>query len=113
MVSIGSSAIIPTGTLEGPAGHTGPTGATGPAGGGPLGGEGASGATGTYVLYGANEIDDETGEIKAKDNFHRRVIHPGDDYSNEPDDVKVVADAVWTDEIIQKMADFRAAEIRD
>ena len=58
-------------------------------------------------------IDDTTGEIKAKDNFHRRVIHPGDDYSNEPDDVKVVADAVWTDEIIQKMADFRAAEIRD
>ena len=58
-------------------------------------------------------IDDETGEIKAKDNFHRKVIHPGDDYSNEPDDVKVVADAVWTDEIIQKMADFRAAEIRD
>ena len=62
MVSIGSSAIIPTGTLEGPAGHTGPTGATGPAGDGPSGGEGASGATGTYVLYGANEIDAETGE---------------------------------------------------
>ena len=55
-------------------------------------------------------IDDETGEIKAKDNFHRKVIHPGDDYSNEPDDVKVVADAVWTDEIIKKMSDFRAAE---
>lgn len=58
-------------------------------------------------------VDDATGEIKAKDNFHRKVIHPGDDYSNEPDDVKVVADAVWTDEIIQKMADFRAAEARD
>jgi hypothetical protein len=58
-------------------------------------------------------IDDSTGEIKARDNFHRRVIHAGDDYSNEPDDVKVVADAVWTDEIIQKMADFRAAETRD
>jgi|TARA_B100001750_G_C15039179_1_gene365778 hypothetical protein len=55
-------------------------------------------------------IDDETGEIKAKDNFHRKVIHPGDDYSNEPDDVKVVADAVWTEEIIKKMTDFRAAE---
>ena len=58
-------------------------------------------------------IDDATGEIKAKDNFHRKVIHPGDDYSNESDDVKVIADAVWTDEIIQKMADFRAAETRD
>ena len=55
-------------------------------------------------------IDDETGEIKAKDNFHRKVIHPGDDYSNEPDDVKVVADSVWTEEIIKKMTDFRAAE---
>ena len=55
-------------------------------------------------------IDDSTGEIKAKDNFHRRVIHAGDDYSNEPDDVKVVAAAVWTEEIIKKLADFRAAE---
>ena len=55
-------------------------------------------------------IDDETGEIKAKDNFHRKVIHPGDDYSNEPDDVKVVAESVWTEEIIKKMTDFRAAE---
>ena len=55
-------------------------------------------------------IDDETGEIKAKDNFHRKVIHPGDDYSNEPDDVKVDADSVWTEEIIKKMTDFRAAE---
>ena len=55
-------------------------------------------------------IDDETGEIKAKDNFHRKVIHPGDDYSNEPDDVKVVADSVWTEEIIKKMTDCRAAE---
>ena len=55
-------------------------------------------------------IDDETGEIKAKDNFNRKDIHPGDDYSNEPDDVKVVADAVWTEEIIKKMTDFRAAE---
>jgi hypothetical protein len=55
-------------------------------------------------------IDDATGEIKARDNFNRKVIHPGDDYSNEPDDVKVVADAVWTEEIIKKMADFRVAE---
>jgi hypothetical protein len=58
-------------------------------------------------------IDDATGEIKAKDNFHRRVIHAGDDYSNESDDVKVIADAVWTDDIIKKMADFRIAEARD
>ena len=55
-------------------------------------------------------VDDETGEIKAKDNFHRKVIHPGDDYSNEPDDVKVVADAVWTDAVKKKFADFQAAE---
>jgi len=58
-------------------------------------------------------VDDVTGEIKAKDNFHRKVIHPGDDYSNESDDVKVIADAVWTDEIVKKMADFRIAEARD
>ena len=58
-------------------------------------------------------IDDETGEIKAKDNFHRKVIHPGDDYSNEPQDVKGIADAVCTEEIIKKYADFLAAEARD
>ena len=58
-------------------------------------------------------IDDETGEIKAKDNFNRKVIHPGDDYSNEPDDVKVIADAVWTEEVIKKYADFLAAQVRD
>jgi len=58
-------------------------------------------------------IDDATGEIKAKDNFHRRVIHAGDDYSTEPDDVKDIADAVWTEEIIKKLADFRIAEARD
>ena len=58
-------------------------------------------------------IDDETGEIKAKDNFNRKVIHPGDDYSNDPDDVKVIADAVWTAEIIKKNADFLAAQVRD
>ena len=55
-------------------------------------------------------IDDSTGEIIAKDNFHRRVIHAGDDYSSEPDDVKNIAAAVWTEEIIKKLADFRAAE---
>ena len=58
---IGSSAIIPAGSLEGPSGARGPTGATGPAGGGPIGAEGLSGATGTYVLYGANEVS-ESGE---------------------------------------------------
>ena len=58
-------------------------------------------------------IDDETGEIKAKDNFHRKVIHPGDDYSNEPQDVKGIAAAVWTEEIIKKYADFLAAQVRD
>ena len=58
-------------------------------------------------------IDDETGEIKAKDNFNRKVIHPGDDYSNEPEDVKGVADAVWTEEVIKKYADFLAAQVRD
>ena len=58
---IGSSSIIPAGSLEGPSGARGPTGATGPAGGGPVGAEGVSGATGTYVLYGANEVS-EIGE---------------------------------------------------
>ena len=58
-------------------------------------------------------IDDETGEIKAKDNFHRKVIHAGYDYSNEPEDVKVIADAVWTEEVIKKYADFLAAQVRD
>ena len=44
-------------------------------------------------------IDDATGEVKAKGNWHRYVLAPGDDLSSQPADVVAVANAVWTDEV--------------
>ena len=44
-------------------------------------------------------VDDATGEIKASGNWHRYVLSPGDDLSDQPADVAAVANAVWTDEI--------------
>ena len=44
-------------------------------------------------------VDDVTNEIKAKGQWHRYVLAPGDDLSGQPDDVAAIANAVWTDEI--------------
>ena len=58
-------------------------------------------------------VDEDTGDIKANGQWHRYVLNPGDDISDQPADVQAVANAVWTDEIIKKYADFLAAEARD
>jgi len=44
-------------------------------------------------------VDDATDEVKARGNYHRYVLSPGDDLSGQPADVSAVANAVWTDEI--------------
>jgi len=44
-------------------------------------------------------VDDATDEIKAKGNWHRYAMSPGDDLSDKPTDVAAVANAVWTDEV--------------
>ena len=44
-------------------------------------------------------VDDDTDEIKARGQWHRYVLAPGDDLSGQPTDVAAIANAVWTDEI--------------
>jgi hypothetical protein len=45
-------------------------------------------------------VDDETGEIVSQGNYHRHVLCPGDDLSNEPADVQAIGTAMWTPAII-------------
>ena len=33
-------------------------------------------------------------------NHHRHVVHPGQDLTDEPNEVQVIAAALWTDEVI-------------
>tara|TARA_A100001515_G_scaffold62745_1_gene49578 strand:+ start:43 stop:288 length:246 start_codon:yes stop_codon:yes gene_type:complete len=33
-------------------------------------------------------------------NHHRHVVHPGDDVSGEPNEVQLIAAALWTPEVI-------------
>ena len=44
-------------------------------------------------------VDDATGEVRVEGEYHRYVLGPTDDISAHPDDVKAIANAVWTDEI--------------
>jgi hypothetical protein len=44
-------------------------------------------------------VDDATDDVRSRGNYHRYVLHPGDDLSGQPDDVAAIANAVWTDEI--------------
>ena len=41
---------------------------------------------------------------------YRTSFHPTDDISNQPDEVKEVANAVWTDEIKKKWSDMIEAQ---
>jgi hypothetical protein len=47
-------------------------------------------------------------EISGK--FHRHIVAPGDDYSNEDDKVLAIASVIHTDEVI---AAYKAAQIKD
>ncbi len=44
-------------------------------------------------------LDDQTGEIKAHGNWHRRVLEPDADVSGEPAEIQAIAAAMWTDEV--------------
>jgi hypothetical protein len=44
-------------------------------------------------------LDDQTGEIKAQGNWHRRVLEPDADVSGEPAEIQAIAAAMWTDEV--------------
>ena len=53
--------------------------------------------------------DDATDEIKAT-SFHRHVLSPGADISNEAPEVQAVCNAVWTDEVIAAYQAFVAEQ---
>ena len=46
----------------------------------------------------ANIIERDGTEISRT--FHRHVVHPGDDVSNEDSKVQTIANAIWTEEVI-------------
>ena len=54
------------------------------------------------------EKDADGNQISKK--FHRHVLHPGDDYSNEPQEVKDVCQREHTVEKINARAAFVAAQ---
>ena len=53
--------------------------------------------------------DDATDEIKAT-TFHRHVLSPGSDISNEAPEVQAVCNAVWTAEVIAAYQAFVAEQ---
>jgi hypothetical protein len=38
--------------------------------------------------------------VEISKSFHRHVVSPGDDVSNEDPKVQAIANAIWTDEVI-------------
>jgi len=44
-------------------------------------------------------VDDVTNEIKAKGQWHRYILSPGDDISGQSADIQGIANSVWTDEV--------------
>ena len=44
-------------------------------------------------------IDDTTDEVKVRGKWHRYVLYPDQDISSEPEEIKSVANVVWTDEV--------------
>jgi len=41
----------------------------------------------------------EDGEVISQ-SFHRYVLHPGQDVSDQPNNVQAIANVVWTQEVI-------------
>ena len=66
-------------------------------------------------LVQTNHIQVRTANIIEKDGveiartFHRHVLSPGDDVTNEDPKVQAIANAVWTTEVI---AEYQASLVR-
>jgi|TARA_R110000824_G_scaffold229905_1_gene417499 hypothetical protein len=52
-------------------------------------------------------VDDDTGDIKSRGNYHRYVLAPDADISGQPSDVQAVANAAWTDEIKAAFTEYK------
>jgi urease accessory protein UreE len=53
---------------------------------------------GSIQVRRRNQILKDGVEVAAS--FHRHVVHPGDDVSNEDPRVAAIAAATWTDEVV-------------
>ena len=42
--------------------------------------------------------------------FHRYVLHPDSDISNETDEVKAICNAVWTDDVKTAWTEFQESQ---
>lgn len=54
--------------------------------------------TNSIQIRTANIIERDGTEVSRT--FHRHVVHPGDDISNEDPKVQAIANAIWTEEVI-------------
>ena len=67
-------------------------------------------------LVQSNHIQVRTANIIERDGvevtrtFHRHVVSPGDDVTNEDPKVQAIANAVWTEEVI---AAYQASLVRE
>lgn len=67
-------------------------------------------------LVESNHIQVRTANIIERDGvevtrtFHRHVLSPGDDVTNEDPKVQAIANAIWTDEVI---AAYQASLVRE
>ena len=41
--------------------------------------------------------------------YHRHVIHPDDDISDEPQEVRDICNVIWTDAILSKWTKYQAS----
>ena len=48
--------------------------------------------------------------VELSRSFHRRVLTPDMDVSGEDAEIQALASAVWTDEVKQSWADFKASQ---
>lgn len=55
--------------------------------------------TGHFEIRLANLVLEDGVEIAKK--YHRRVITPGDDITNEPQKIKALANLIWTPAMIE------------
>ena len=55
------------------------------------------------IQVSRSDIIEEDGAVIAT-NYHRHIINPGDDVTDEPAEVQAVAAAVWTPEVVSAYA---------
>ena len=63
-----------------------------------------------YLNVRQATIIKEDGEELSR-SFHRRVLSPDDDISNESQEIQEIAGAVWSDEVKEKYAEHKRKDI--